>query len=117
VLIEDVLSSPACLDRDGREFGVVRGVAGLVNSNRLAAVGYSSRSNAMTIRIRQFKEGDVDPLVEILKLNGRYDHPEVEGPDCMKRAAKCDAMIFLIAEEQEQPCGFIRGAFTMEAAR
>jgi GNAT superfamily N-acetyltransferase len=65
----------------------------------------------MAIRVRQFKDEDVGILVEILRLNGQYNHPEIQGPDCMKRAAKCDAVIFLVAEEQSRPCGFIRGVY------
>jgi GNAT superfamily N-acetyltransferase len=71
----------------------------------------SPEGKGMAIRIRQFKDDDVEILVEILRLNGQYDHPEIEGPACMKRAARCDSVVFLVAEEQSQPRGFVRGVY------
>ena len=65
----------------------------------------------MTIQIRPFQESDIDVLVEILKLNGQYDYPEVEGTEAMKRAAKCEAAVFLVAEKEGKPCGLIRGMY------
>jgi N-acetylglutamate synthase-like GNAT family acetyltransferase len=65
----------------------------------------------MTIRIRPFQESDIDALVEILKLNEQYDYPEVEGPEAMKRAAKCEAAVFLVAEKDAKPSGLIRGIY------
>jgi hypothetical protein len=44
-------------------------------------------------------------------LNDQYDFPEIEGHECMKGAAKCGAVIIPVAEEQSQPCGFIRGVY------
>jgi GNAT superfamily N-acetyltransferase len=65
----------------------------------------------MAIQVRPFKDEDAETLAEILRLNGQYDHPEVEGRDCMRRAAKCDAVIFLVAEKESQPLGLIRGVY------
>lgn len=65
----------------------------------------------MKTRIRDFSERDIPRLVEILELNEQYDCPEVEGPTAMERAANCDAAVFLVAEVEGQPCGFIRGVY------
>jgi GNAT superfamily N-acetyltransferase len=71
--------------------------------------------DGMAIEIRHFKERDVDRLVEILRLNGQYDNPDVEGSDAMKRAANCDASIFLVAAEESQAC-LIRGVYDGDRA-
>jgi GNAT superfamily N-acetyltransferase len=65
----------------------------------------------MTIRIRAFQESDIDLLVEILKLNGQYDRPDMEGPEAVKRVAQCNASVFLIAEDESKPCGLLRGVY------
>lgn len=65
----------------------------------------------MDIRIRSFLEVDTDRLVEILQLNGQYDYPAVEGPEAMKRVAACAAAVFLVAECEDQPCGFIKAVY------
>jgi ribosomal protein S18 acetylase RimI-like enzyme len=61
--------------------------------------------------IRAFRETDIPSLVKILELNGQYGYPEVEGPEAMKRVAKCAAAVFLVAEAHEQPCGFIKAVY------
>jgi ribosomal protein S18 acetylase RimI-like enzyme len=63
------------------------------------------------IQVRAFRETDIQSLVEILELNGQYGHPEIEGPDSMKRVAGCDAVVFLVAEAEQQPCGFIKAVY------
>lgn len=39
--------------------------------------------------IRDFQLGDVDVVIEVLKLNGQYAFPEVDGPGAMKRVRAC----------------------------
>ena len=63
------------------------------------------------IKIRPFVQSDNARLVEILKINGQYDYPAIEGPEAMDRVAACDAAIFLVAEEAGQIQGFIRAVY------
>lgn len=63
------------------------------------------------MRIRDFEVKDCDRIVEILKANQQYGHPEMDGPDAMKRVAECKAAEFLVAEEDGQVVGMIRGVF------
>lgn len=65
----------------------------------------------MHVGVRTFRESDAPRLVEILKLNGQYEYPEIEGPESMRRVAKCDASAFLVAEAKGQPCGFIKAIY------
>ncbi len=65
----------------------------------------------MNIKIRKFKEKDIARLVEILKLNNQYDFPEIEGPDAMKRVARCDAALLLVAVTDQVICGFIKAVY------
>ena len=65
----------------------------------------------MEIQVRTFREDDIRSLVEILKLNDQYEYPEIEGSDSMKRVANCDAAVFLVAEVEKQPCGFIKAVY------
>ncbi len=61
--------------------------------------------------IRDFDLKDCDRIVEILKANQQYGHPEMDGPEAMKRVAECKAAEFLVAEEDGQVVGMIRGVF------
>ena len=63
------------------------------------------------IKIRPFIQSDSARLVEILRTNGQYDYPAIEGPEAMERVADCDAAVFLVAEEAGQVQGFIRGVY------
>lgn len=65
----------------------------------------------MPVRIRLFLIDDADYLVDILKVNGQYDYPDVEGPKAMMRIAKCDAAIFLVAEIDGKIIGCIRATY------
>lgn len=65
----------------------------------------------MNIQIRPFTESDTDYLVPILEHNGQYGFPEVEGPEAMKRVSACEAAVFLVAEIDEKPQGFIRAVY------
>lgn len=61
--------------------------------------------------IRDFVPADCDQLVEVLKANLQFGHPEIDGPEAMSRVGKCDAAEFLVAEEDGRAVGLIRGVF------
>jgi N-acetylglutamate synthase-like GNAT family acetyltransferase len=63
------------------------------------------------IEIRRFIPDDIDYIIDILKVNGQYDHPKVEGPEAMLRIAECDAAIFLVAERDSKIIGCIRATY------
>lgn len=63
------------------------------------------------MNIRDFEARDSDRIVEILKANQQYGHPEMDGPEAMARVAECQAAEFLVAEEEGQVVGMIRGVF------
>lgn len=63
------------------------------------------------MRIRDFQPEDVDALVNILKANQQYGHPDTDGPEAMLRVHNCTAAEFLVAEEENVPVGMIRGAY------
>jgi len=65
----------------------------------------------MHMEIRPFVEKDADRLVEILQLNNQYDCPAVEGPAAMRRVAACQSAVFLVAEINGHPQGFIRAIY------
>jgi ribosomal protein S18 acetylase RimI-like enzyme len=61
--------------------------------------------------IRDFEISDIDEIVEILKLNNQYGHPEVDGPEAMKRVKACKAAVFLVCEANGKVVGLIRGVY------
>jgi putative acetyltransferase len=61
--------------------------------------------------IRDFVPADCDQLVEVLKANLQFGHPEIDGPEAMLRICECDAAEFLVAEEDGRAVGLIRGVF------
>jgi ribosomal protein S18 acetylase RimI-like enzyme len=63
------------------------------------------------MQIRNFEPSDSDHIVEILKANQQYGHPEMDGLEAMLRVAECKAAEFLVAEEEGQVVGMIRGVF------
>lgn len=63
------------------------------------------------MHIREFEAKDTDRIVEILKANQQYGHSEIDGPEAMLRVAECVAAEFLVAEEDSQVVGMIRGVF------
>lgn len=63
------------------------------------------------MKIRGFQPQDVDALVDILKANQQYGHPEADGPEAMVRVQKCQAAEFLVAEHDDRIVGMIRGTF------
>jgi ribosomal protein S18 acetylase RimI-like enzyme len=65
----------------------------------------------MPVKIRRFVPDDVAYLVEILKANGQYSYPEVEGPEAMLRVAKCEAAVFLVAETDSKTIGCVRAVY------
>lgn len=63
------------------------------------------------MRIRDFRAEDVGVLVDILKANQQYSHPESDGPAAMLRVQACQAAEFLVAEKEGQVVGMIRGTY------
>jgi ribosomal protein S18 acetylase RimI-like enzyme len=61
--------------------------------------------------IRDFEVDDIDEVVEILKLNGQYGFPEVDGPEAMKRVKACSAAVFLVYELDGKVVGLVRGTY------
>jgi len=61
--------------------------------------------------IRPFRVTDEDNIVDILKRNGQYDYPSIEGPEAMERVAECDATVFLVAEISSTVVGCIRAMY------
>ncbi len=61
--------------------------------------------------IRDFRPEDVDALVDILRANQQYGHPDIDGPEAMLRVHRCTAAEFLVAEEEGQVVGMIRGTY------
>lgn len=64
-----------------------------------------------TARVRVFADSDCSQLTEILRRNGQYDYPDIEGPDAMRRFAACDAAVFLVAESDGRVQGLIRAVY------
>jgi putative acetyltransferase len=71
----------------------------------------SQRKRGDEMRIRDFVPSDAHPLVEILKANQQYGHPEIDGPEAMSRVRQCQAAEFLVCEEDYRVVGFIRGVY------
>jgi N-acetylglutamate synthase-like GNAT family acetyltransferase len=65
----------------------------------------------MEIHVRSFQSADADDLVDILRRNGQFGHPDVEGATAMRRVAKCEAAVFLVAEVEGRPQGFVRAVY------
>lgn len=61
--------------------------------------------------VRDFEAQDSETLVEILKANQQYGHPELDGPEAMLQVHECVAAEFLVAEENGKPVGLMRGVF------
>ena len=69
----------------------------------------SARANRELIR--DFRLPDVDEVVEILQLNGKYGFKEVDGLEAMKRVKACKSMIFLVCESEGKVVGAVRGSY------
>jgi len=63
------------------------------------------------LSIRDLELSDIDAIVEILKLNGQYGFPEVDGPEAMKRVKACPAAVFLVYELDGKVVGVVRGTY------
>jgi len=63
------------------------------------------------MEIRDFRPEDVEALVNILKANQQYGHPDIDGPEAMLRVHQCEAAQFLVAEQKGQVVGMIRGTY------
>lgn len=63
------------------------------------------------MQIRDFRLEDADSLVELLKANQQYNHPDIDGPVAMARVCECQAAEFLVAEDKDQVIGMIRGTY------
>ncbi len=68
-------------------------------------------SNITNIIIREFKKNDIPEIVEILKSNGQYSHPRVDGPEAMLRISKNPYAVFYIAEIEDRIIGVVRGVY------
>jgi len=65
----------------------------------------------MEVLTRDFELSDLDEVVEILRLNGQYSCPKVDGPEAMKRVKACEAAVFLIYEMEGRAVGVVRGNY------
>lgn len=63
------------------------------------------------VRVRRFAPRDAPRLVEILTHNGQYGHPEIEGPDAMRRFDTSGDSVFLVAEAGGKVVGFLRATY------
>ncbi len=63
------------------------------------------------MEIRDFRPDDVETLVNILKANQQYGHPDIDGPEAMLQVNQCDAAEFLVAEEDGLVIGMVRGTY------
>jgi len=61
--------------------------------------------------IRDFRPEDIEPIVDLLKANQQYGHPDIHGPEAMMRVHRCEAAEFLVAEQDGQVVGLIRGTY------
>jgi predicted N-acetyltransferase YhbS len=63
------------------------------------------------MNIRTFRPEDIDALVDLLKANQQFGHPEMDGADAMLRVHSCQAAEFLVAETEAKVVGMVRGAY------
>jgi ribosomal protein S18 acetylase RimI-like enzyme len=63
------------------------------------------------MEIRGFHPEDIEALLDILKANQQYGHPDIDGPEAMLRVHDCVAAEFLVAEEEGTVLGMIRGTY------
>ncbi len=65
----------------------------------------------MPVVIRAYGPEDAGSIVEILKKNGQFDHPDIEGPEAMERVSNCSASVFLVAEKDSATVGCIKAIY------
>ncbi len=70
-----------------------------------------TRLGGAKVLIRDFNHEDIAPVFEILRRNGQYDHPDVDGPEAMRRVKECDAAVFLVCELAGKTVGLVRGVY------
>lgn len=63
------------------------------------------------IIIRKFQENDISAIIEILKLNGQYSHPIVDGAKAMLRVSINPSAVFIVAEIDGKIVGAVRGIY------
>jgi len=63
------------------------------------------------MEIRDFRPEDSETLVSILKANQQYGHPDSDGPEAMLHVHNCEAAEFLVAEQEGEVVGMIRGTY------
>ncbi|UCE36453.1 MAG: GNAT family N-acetyltransferase [Thermoplasmata archaeon] len=61
--------------------------------------------------IRKFHGDDAPAIIEILKLNGQYSHPIVDGPEAMSKVSKNPSVVFLVSEIDGIIIGSVRGIY------
>ena len=61
--------------------------------------------------IRPFDDADSPHLVRILIANAQFGDPDVEGDAAMRRVARCEAAVFLVAEDAGEIAGLVRGVY------
>ena len=65
----------------------------------------------MRMPIRDFQLADTGDIVRILRQNGQYSFPEVDGPKAMKRIRECSASVFIVCEINRKVVGVARGNY------
>jgi N-acetylglutamate synthase-like GNAT family acetyltransferase len=65
----------------------------------------------MPVIIRDYRTEDADSIVNILKKNGQFDYPDIEGPAAMERVSRCSAAVFLVAEKDSATIGCIKAIY------
>lgn len=63
------------------------------------------------MKIRDFSEKDIPEIVQILKLNGQYSCPEIDGADAMMRVSENESAIFRVVEINDRVVAMIRGVY------
>jgi ribosomal protein S18 acetylase RimI-like enzyme len=83
----------------------------LSTQRRAVAAEISQNDGGEAMQIRDFGPPDAEALVDLLKANQQYGHPDTDGPEAMLRVHQCQAAEFLVAEEEGRIVGMIRGTF------
>jgi len=61
--------------------------------------------------IRPFRPEDSEEVIRILKANGQYRFPLVDGPQALQRVHRLSGFLFLVAEIDGRVVGMIRGVW------
>lgn len=65
----------------------------------------------MDVTVRPFRDDDAAALGAILGENGQLAHPDIDGPEAMRRVARCGASLFLVAEAEGCVAGMVRAVY------